>query len=471
MSRVPEEEYFLSVSDVNELLNRTLSDSLPILRVRGELSQCTRAASGHWYMTLKDDSSQVALVAWRSTAARFSFTPEQGAEVLCIGKPSVYSGTGRLQLVVQRLLLAGEGALQQEFLRLKEKLEKEGLFRDERKRELPFFPKALGVITSRSGAVIHDIMTKVRERLSSLPVFLIDVRVQGEGAALEIACAIERFNRLNNVDIIIVARGGGSLEDLWAFNEEQVARAIAASRIPVISGVGHETDITLSDLAADVRAPTPTAAAELAVPRRDELFERIARLEKVLLDFDVWFYPLGQRVDDIHQRLERGARRALNDGTRQLQVAISLLQRLKPTNIVRLFFTRISLLREKLSHVSDSSIQRGRARVESLVFRVRGASPKKRVAEATREVKELERRITREGLRMMSSWNQKVDQLERQIRGLEIDSVLRRGFSIVRSAQGEVIVSSSNLKQQEKLSIQFARGQADVKVENTREEQ
>ena len=268
-----------SVSELSASLKRTVEDRFGHVRVRGEISGWKRAASGHCYLTLKDDKATLDTVLWKGSAAKLAFDAQDGIEVIATGKLTTYPGRSKYQLVADALELAGEGALMQLLERLKAKLASEGLFAPERKKPLPFIPRRIGVVTSPTGAVIRDILHRLSDRFPS-EVLVWPVQVQGEAAAGMVAGALAGFNAMpdgERPDLLIVARGGGSIEDLWAFNEEVVVRAIAASHIPVISAVGHETDTTLADYAADRRAPTPTAAAEIAVPVRSELAGFVAQ--------------------------------------------------------------------------------------------------------------------------------------------------------------------------------------------------
>ena len=297
------------------------------MRVRGEISGFKRHSSGHCYFTLKDENACIDAVVWRSNAAALAFRPEDGAEVIATGKLTTYPGRSKYQIVVERMELAGEGALLALLEKRRKALAAEGLFAPERKRKLPFLPRVIGVVTSPTGAVIRDILHRLEDRCPT-HVILWPVPVQGEGAAARVAEAIRGFAEFApKPDLLIVARGGGSIEDLWAFNEEEVVRAAAESPIPLISAVGHETDTTLIDHAADLRAPTPTAAAELAVPVRSELFAELAELahrareclsrradrcrERYELTACRWpeaqslFAPAVQRVDDLGERLPR----------------------------------------------------------------------------------------------------------------------------------------------------------------------
>ncbi|UUR07451.1 exodeoxyribonuclease VII large subunit [Sphingomonas glaciei] len=318
----------MSVGDLASAVKRTVEDRFGRIRVRGEISGWKRHSSGHCYFTLKDDSACIDAVIWRSAAGTLAFRPEDGAEVIATAKMTTYPARSKYQLVVERMELAGEGALMALLERRKKALAAEGLFDPARKRPLPFMPRVIGVVTSPTGAVIRDILHRLEDRCPTR-VILWPVPVQGEGAAAKIAAAIRGLASYEvRPDLIIVARGGGSIEDLWAFNEEEVVRAAAESPIPLISAVGHETDITLIDHAADLRAPTPTAAAELAVPVRAELLALLDELsarkrrcltrradlarERFALTTCRWpaadtlFGPKRQRLDEVGERLPRG---------------------------------------------------------------------------------------------------------------------------------------------------------------------
>jgi len=271
-------EEILSVTELNRRIRRALEDEFGSVCVVGEVSNLRRPSSGHIYLTLKDSGAQVAAVLWRSSAARLRFDLEDGMEVIVTGALTVYEPRGSYQIIISSIKPKGMGALQLAFLQLKDKLEKEGLFRPEHKKPLPLLPACVGIVTSPTGAAIKDILTVLARRFPPAHVVLRPVRVQGEGAAEEIAQAIAEFNEWGGADVLIVGRGGGSLEDLWAFNEEVVARAIYASKTPIISAVGHEIDVTIADLVADRRALTPTEAAEIVLPELSELAERLGEL-------------------------------------------------------------------------------------------------------------------------------------------------------------------------------------------------
>src|SRR5262245_25435086 len=268
-----EKRRVLSVGELNALARGLLEEAFATVWVEGEISNLRTYPSGHTYFTLKDDAAQIAAVLFRSAAQSLPFRPEDGLKDVARGRVSLYEARGSFQIVVERLEPAGLGALQLAFEQLKTRLAAEGLFEVSRKRPLPFLPRRIGIVASPAGAALHDILKVLERRFANLEVVLAPSRVQGEGAAREIVEAIRMLNRLEGVDLIILARGGGSLEDLWPFNEEPVARAVVASGIPIVSAVGHEVDVTIADLVADLRAPTPSAAAEMVVRSKIELVD------------------------------------------------------------------------------------------------------------------------------------------------------------------------------------------------------
>lgn len=299
----------LTVSRLVELIREVVESNFFAVTVEGELSNFAAPSSGHWYFTLKDGQSQLRAVMFRSRNRLAATAPADGQQVVCTGTVSVYAARGEVQLIVDSLAPAGIGSLQAAFEALKARLAAEGLFSTERKRPLPAFPRTVGIVTSSTGAAIHDLLNVLRRRAPGLRVVLRPVRVQGEGAAAEIAAGIADLNAQGLADVLIVGRGGGSLEDLWAFNEEIVARAIAASRIPVISAVGHEVDVTIADFAADLRAPTPSAAAELVAKSRLELESHVDHLIMRLQARVTQGLALGaERLAGLENRLQQAGR-------------------------------------------------------------------------------------------------------------------------------------------------------------------
>ncbi len=328
-----------SVSELNEYVGTMLSadPNLSDIRVAGEISDFKRHTSGHLYFSLKDENALVRCVMFRQQAARLSFSPQDGMQVVLIGRAALYERDGSFQLYANALRKSGEGELFRRFLALKAELEKKGYFAQERKRPIPFLPRRVGVVTSETGAAVQDIVNIIRRRFPRMPIVLAPVKVQGDGAAAQIAAAISRMNESDAADVLIVGRGGGSIEDLWAFNEPAVAEAIVASRIPVVSAVGHETDFTIADFAADLRAPTPSAAAELAVPEMDACYEAVtaaedrmrraltAALQRMRAKVELFaasnaFRLMERRVSDARQTLDgerERARRAANERIRR----------------------------------------------------------------------------------------------------------------------------------------------------------
>jgi exodeoxyribonuclease VII large subunit len=376
----------LTVTELSGALKRTIENAFGQVRVRGEISGFKRHASGHCYFTLKDENACIDALIWRTSAGALAFRPEDGAEVIATGKLTTYPGRSKYQIVVERMELAGEGALLALLERRRKALAAEGLFAPERKRKLPFLPQVIGVVTSPTGAVIRDILHRLEDRCPTR-VILWPVAVQGEGAAARIAEAIRGLPNLQpRPDLLIVARGGGSIEDLWPFNEEEVVRAAAESPIPLISAVGHETDTTLIDYAADLRAPTPTAAAEIAVPVRSELFQQLAELqhraeqclsrriergrERYELTACRWpepqaiFAPMVQRVDELGERLPRSlAARAGSARADMNLIAGRLRRELVEQRIARMSEQLSALWRlAELAH-PDKPLERGFARV------------------------------------------------------------------------------------------------------------
>lgn len=330
----------LTVSRLAALLKEVVEENFVQVWVEGEISNWALPASGHGYFSLKDDQAQLRAVIFRSQLRGLSFRPENGLQVICRGRVSIYSQRGEVQLVVEGLEPRGLGALQLAFEQLKSRLAGEGLFAPERKRPLPAFPRTIGVVTSATGAAIHDILHVLERRGSGLRVLLAPVRVQGVGAAAEIVAALAALNRQGEADVLIVGRGGGSLEDLWAFNEEPVARAIAASRIPVISAVGHEVDVTIADFVADLRAPTPSAAAELVVKSRLELENHLDQLRlRLAAQMRGRLVLLRERTRGLQRRL-RSPREVLQP-LRQRQA--EGLRRLRRAMAERLQHSRASL--------------------------------------------------------------------------------------------------------------------------------
>ena len=342
----------ISVSTLNELIAATLEDNFVRVAVRGEISNFTAARSGHWYFTLKDDNSQVRCAMFRSHNRRIAFTPENGIQVICTAAVQVYRPRGDLQLVCEWLEAEGRGNLQLAFEQLKQQLDKQGLFDQRHKQPLPEHPQIIGVVTSAAGAAIHDIINVLNRRASGIRIILRPVLVQGEQAAAEIAAAIAEFNRHARADVLIVGRGGGSLEDLQAFNSAEVAHAIFASTIPVISAVGHETDVTIADFVADLRAPTPSAAAELVVKNRRDL---------------------EQYLDQLTQRLHRRMRAIITAAANRVE---HLARRLRtPQQLLQLDRQRLENSHRRLHHAMAANLTGAQQQLRRLEGKLEALSP------------------------------------------------------------------------------------------------
>jgi exodeoxyribonuclease VII large subunit len=331
---------FFTVSELNAIIKETLEQELDGFWVAGEVSNFRVPPSGHYYFTLKDDRSQIAAVMFRRQGLELAFVPENGMAVLCFGKASLYPVRGDLQLYVETMEPRGRGALYLAFEQLKKKLSAEGLFAEEHKKMLPFLPASIGIVTSEKGAALRDMLRIIGDRYPDRRIVVKPVRVQGEGAAEEIAAGITELALSGEVEVLIVGRGGGSLEDLWAFNEEIVARSIFASPVPVISAVGHEIDFTIADFVADLRAPTPTAAAEVVVPRRSELVEQVMHLEQRLLKC------MRRRLDMAKDSCRVLARR-LADPERKLRETQQRVDELS-VDLVRRLRDRVRQLKDRL---------------------------------------------------------------------------------------------------------------------------
>ena len=434
-----------TVSELAFAVKRTVEEGFGLVRVKGEVSGFKRAASGHLYLSLKDDKAVLDAVAWRGSVGRLSFEPADGLEVVCTGRLTTYPGRSKYQLIVERMEPAGVGALMALLEERKRKLAAEGLFEAARKRPLPFLPVTVGVVTSPTGAVIRDILHRLAERFPR-HVLVWPVVVQGEGAAEQVAAAIQGFGALPGdgviprPDVLIVARGGGSIEDLWAFNEEVVVRAAALSPIPLISAVGHETDTTLIDLVADRRAPTPTAAAEIAVPVRQEL--------------------LG-RVDELLGRLEHGIAKRLEDGRNAVQRSARGLP--QPQQILGLAAQRLDDLGERLSLRSPEELVRLQAeRLHARHGRL-GELVSDRLRRAGQDVAVLRERLVPDLVRgRVLQLARALETVGRHLESLSHERVLERGYVIVRDRAGQVLPRAADLGRETELDLVFADGTVQV---------
>ena len=426
-----------SVSEISGAIKRTMEDAFGYVRVRGELGRISRPGSGHIYLDLKDAQSVLSGVIWRGQAGRLKIQPEQGLEVIATGKITTFPGQSKYQMVIDSLEPAGVGALMALLEERRRKLLAEGLFAEERKRRLPFLPKVIGVVTSPTGAVIRDILHRISDRFP-LHVLVWPVRVQGETSAREVANGIEGFNRMlpggaiPRPDVIIVARGGGSIEDLWGFNDEIVVRAAAASEIPLISAVGHETDWTLIDHAADLRAPTPTGAAEIAVPVRGELMAS---------------------VDGLARRQISGLLRLIAGRRTELRAASAALP--LPRDLLALPRQRLDTYAERLAPALRAGLRDKRGRQMMAAGRLSPHTLARTVLIARERLGGLEARALRAHRQQLARDRARLDGVSKLLESLSYKNVLSRGYALVRDADGQPLRSAHGVRPGDALTIEF----------------
>jgi exodeoxyribonuclease VII large subunit len=433
----------LTVSELTAKIRDLLAKNFTDIWVEGEISNCREAQSGHIYFTLKDDRAQVRCVFFKQQQRGIKFRPEDGLQMTVRGSISVYETRGEYQIYVENLEPVGLGALQLAFEQLKKRLEAEGLFAAGRKKPLPLLPSRIGLITSPRGAAVRDVVRILRRRFPNVHLTVYPVRVQGEGAAEEIVKALKFFNQRKLVDVLILARGGGSIEDLWAFNEEPVARAIAASAIPVISGVGHETDFTIADFVADVRASTPSAAAELVVQTRREFDKHIADLRETLASqIRYRLLEFSRRVHELSAR--RGFRRPLDLLRQQRQRADEMTSRLALG------------LRAQLEK-SRKRFTAAHLRIMSFDFRVKIAAFRLRVE---RRSAELGVRVER----LLRAKRERLDRLRLQLEERSPLRVLERGYAIATDANGTLLRDAAQVSLGDSVAIQLHRGRLATEV-------
>ena len=437
-----------SVSDISLAIKRTVESNFELVRIKGEVGRISKPASGHIYLDLKDDKAVISGVIWKGTAQRLQILPEEGLEIVVIGRISTFQGQSKYQIIIEKLQRGGLGALMALLEKRKKALFAEGIFDHKIKKKIPFLPKKIGVITSESGAVIQDIVHRVSHRFP-MEIILWPVAVQGAKSASQIADAINGFNKMKRSitdktpDVIIIARGGGSIEDLWSFNEEVVVRAVHKSNIPIISAVGHETDNTLVDLVADLRAPTPTAAAELAVPVRNDLISALNDLDMRRLKAEKNIIRmLDGLLGETVKRLKKGSR--LLDFSRQNldEVAHRLsrsLQLLRSYKVLRFKSTGVEKLNIKILQQSFS------------------AKKEKLYNNSLR----MHQHINREQKKQLEYLNN----LSRILNNLSYRNTLKRGYSLVLDRQGGLVNSKEKASSLKELTIEFIDGKLDVKSE------
>lgn len=472
-----------SVSELSGALKRSVEDQFGHVRVRGEISQFKRAASGHCYFRLKDENANLDAIIWKGVAGRLATAPEDGLEVIATGKVTTYPARSSYQIIIETITPAGKGALMALLEERKRKLTAEGLFAKERKRAIPFLPEVIGIVTSPTGAVIRDILHRLADRFPR-HVLVWPVVVQGDAAAGQVASAIRGFHALpegmKTPDVIIVARGGGSLEDLWAFNEEEVVRAVADATIPVLSAVGHETDTTLIDYAADRRAPTPTAAAEMAVPVRDDLIytvdtvaarqtralsrmlqersDKLSGLSRGLPKPQEVLAQKEQRLDDVTARLQAAARSRIQQVNAHYE---GLAARLSP----RVMSARVGQLGERLADMRGRH-QRSlsgivRVKDQQLQAYARQLHPQpllRQVGECAKAAARSAQRLDRAAGDQVSRQYKSLQALERVLGTLSYQGTLKRGYALLKDGSGALVRSAKSVKKGDALQIELADG-------------
>ncbi len=484
-SRFGENTPEFSVSEISAAIKQVIEGEFDHVRIKGEVGRVSRPRSGHVYLDLKDDQSVLSAIIWRSTLQKMSLDPEEGLEVVASGRLTTYAGQSRYQLIIDKLQLAGAGAMMMMLEKRKAKLAAEGLFAQERKQLLPYLPKVIGIVTSPTGAVIRDILHRFRDRFPR-HVLVWPVSVQGSTCAEEVSRAINGFNqflpndgKFPRPDLLIVARGGGSVEDLWGFNEENVARAVANSEIAVISAVGHETDVTLIDFVADVRAPTPTAAAELAVPVRanlrvtlDELGlrntrgitsslrqrrQRLSDLERILPRANNIFDIRRQHLDIASEKFLRSLTHISQTRRTKLEVMTTVLRSRTIVQILRNHTDRTVGLEPRLKGIPRRIIQHRREKLDQQLRRLHHSRPTNAITRYGENLVALTNRLDTAKWTCLKACRTQLDAVGRTHASLDYRATLERGYAIVRK-DGRLISSKDLAEREKSLEIEFADG-------------
>ncbi|MBS4698412.1 exodeoxyribonuclease VII large subunit [Aeromonas media] len=438
------QQQIFTVTRLNSAVRMILEQDLGLVWLTGELSNLAMPSSGHWYFSLKDISAQVRCAMFKGNNRRVPFRPQDGMQVLVQARVSLYEPRGDYQLIIESMQPAGDGMLALRFEELKRRLGAEGLFDEGRKRPLPREPRAVGLVTSATGAALHDMLTVLKRRAPDLPIFIYPTQVQGSAATSQIVAAITLANRRAEVDVLIVGRGGGSLEDLWCFNEEAVARAIAGSAIPVVSAVGHEVDVTISDFAADLRAPTPSAAAELVAPDRSARAQRLVHLK--------------QRLLQAISRRQTAARH----GFALLQ---KRLDHQDPKRRLEQQSQRLDELSGRLQQLLNLRLHQGERRLANLELRLQARSPSTLLAAGKRRHQLAEERLHTLMNKRQDLAAHRLAMLSARLDGVSPLATLGRGYSITRTPSGEVISRAAQVSPGQQLVTMLAEGELRVRVE------
>lgn len=426
-----------TVSRLNQTVRLLLEQEMGQVWISGEISNFTQPSSGHWYFTLKDDAAQVRCAMFRNSNRRVTFRPQHGQQVLVRANITLYEPRGDYQIIVESMQPAGEGLLQQKYEQLKAKLQAEGLFDQQYKQSLPSPAHCVGVITSKTGAALHDILHVLKRRDPSLPVIIYPTAVQGDDAPGQIVRAIELANARGECDVLIVGRGGGSLEDLWSFNDERVARAIFASRIPVVSAVGHETDVTIADFVGDLRAPTPSAAAEMVSRNQQELLRQLQNGQQRLeMAMDYFLANRTRRFTQIHHRLQQ----------QHPQLRLARQQ------------TALERLQKRMSFALDNQLKRAVSRQQRVVQRLNLQNPQSRIHRTQTRIQQLEYRLAENLRTQLSATRERFGNAVTHLEAVSPLSTLARGYSVTTAADGAVLKQVKQVKTGDTLTTRLGDG-------------
>ena len=439
-----DEQSVISVSELNKKAKSLLEKGIPKLWIEGEISNLAKPASGHMYFSLKDEMSQIRCAWFKQRQLQNTLNIVNGSKMLALGKIGLYEPRGEYQFIVEKMEIAGEGDLKRKYEDLKTKLSAEGIFSEENKSELPNLPKKIGVITSPSGAAVQDILTVLNRRFPIIPIIIFPVAVQGEQAAPQIQNALEKANFRADCDLLILARGGGSLEDLWAFNEEIVARAIFDSEIPIISAIGHETDVTISDFTADLRAPTPSGAAELAVPDQHDWIKSIDNIsEKINTIITQQINSKSQLSDWINKRLSQSS----------------------PKMTVKRQIEKSNNLQKMLSSSILQNLSRQEKNIHQLKSNLNEVSPRLKIHTQLSRIKELNQKITSCSDHLLEGLNNRIKLASKTLNSVSPLRTLDRGYAIARDAKTKnVIMSADNIEIENDIEVKLAKGEIKVTV-------
>ncbi|MBU5375947.1 MAG: exodeoxyribonuclease VII large subunit [Pantoea sp.] len=432
-----------TVSRLNTTVRQLLEQEMGSVWLSAEISNFSQPASGHWYFTLKDDGAQVRCAMFRNSNRRVTFRPQHGQQILVRATITLYEPRGDYQLIIESMHPAGEGALQQQFELLKAKLASEGLFDQQHKQPLPEPAKQVGVITSATGAALHDVLRVLHRRDPSLPVIIYPTPVQGADAPAAIVRAIELANQRAECDVLIVGRGGGSLEDLWSFNEERVARAIFASRIPVVSAVGHETDVTIADFVADLRAPTPSAAAEIVSRNQTELLRQLlSQQQRLEMAMDYYLAQQQRRFSRLDHRLQQ----------QHPQLRLARQQ------------TALFRLQQRLNEAMENRLRQSLRQQDRLSQRLAALQPQPRLFQAQRQLEQMRYRLQQSMEKMLNRDRQRFATLAAQLEGVSPLATLARGFSVTTDSAGQVVKKTAQLQSGDTLRTRLDDGWVESQV-------